>query len=115
MANSESVACAQWAALVLPFVTTFLGAFLAFSFQNHREDKHKKKSNWGTALKTQALFYQFHEVILSIKREYLDAHKDDTEGRMLKIKQIGFCRNFATLDYEGLSFILQTKEPDILW
>ncbi len=102
----------KWAGFILPVLTTFLGAWFAFLWQNRRDTKKQKKSQYGVLLKTQALFYEFFEVIYSIKKDYLDRYKDN-KNRALIIKCIGFCHKFSELDFEGLSFILATKNPDL--
>lgn len=94
---------------IIPFITTFLGAGLAFWFQNIRENKKRINENYGALLKTQALFYQYHEVVYCIKRDFLDKFKDDSD-RTGKVQHISFCKSFAELDYEGLSFILENKK-----
>ena len=93
----------------IPFITTFLGAGLAFWFQNIRENRKQINQNHSALLKTQALFYQYYEVIYSIKKEFLDGFKDDPQC-VAKVQHISFCKNFANLDYEGLAFILASKK-----
>jgi len=110
--EAQCVQGAQWIKFILPVFTTFLGAWFAFLWQNRRDTKRQEKANYGVLLKTQALFYEFFEVIFSIKKDFLDAYKDDKD-RMLKVKHIGFCQKFSELNFEGLAFILATKSPDL--
>ena len=95
--------------IIIPFITTFLGAGLAFWFQNIRENRKRINQNHGALLKTQALFYQYYEVAYSIKEKFLDKFKDDL-NRTAKVQHISFCKSFAQLDYEVLSFILEDKK-----
>jgi len=94
---------------IIPFITTFLGAGLAFLFQNIRENRKRTNENYSALLKTQALFYQYQEVVYSIKKDFLDKFKNDL-NRTAKVQHISFCKSFAELDYEGLSFILEDKK-----
>ncbi|MFH1798012.1 MAG: hypothetical protein ABH844_01525 [Candidatus Omnitrophota bacterium] len=102
----------QYVSLVVPLFTTFLGAWFAFLWQNHGDKRRQEHAKHGALLKAQALFYEFYEVILSIKRDFLDKHKED-KNRMAKVEHISFCQKFSELDFEGLSFILATKSPDL--
>ena len=103
---------AQWIKLILPFFTTFLGAWLAFFWQNRRDAKKQEKTNYGVLLKTQALFYEYSGAIYSIKKDFLDQYAKDAE-RTIKVKHISLCQKFSELDFEGISFILTTKNPDL--
>ncbi len=96
----------------ITILATFLGAFFAFRFQNIREKVNIENKNYSALLKTQALFYQYLDVIYSIYKGFLYKFKDDS-NRMREIPPISFCKSFAELDYEGLSFILATKEPGL--
>lgn len=82
---------------------------MAFWFQNIRENRKRINQNHSALLKTQALFYQYYEVVYSIKKEFLDKFKDDS-NRTAKVQHISFCKSFAELDYEALSFILEDKK-----
>jgi hypothetical protein len=98
----------KWIRFVLPVFTTFLGAWFAFLWQNRRDTKKQKKANYGVLLKTQALFYEFFEVLFLIKKDFLDPHKDDKD-KLAKVKHIGFCQKFSELNYDELSFILKAQ------
>jgi hypothetical protein len=100
------------AGFILPVLTTFLGAWFAFLWQNSRETKVQEELKYGTLLKTQVLFYGFFEVIYSIKKDYLDPYEKNA-NRSRIIKHIGFCHKFPELEFNGLSFILATKDPDL--
>ncbi len=102
----------QYIPLAMTLFTTFLGAWFSFLWQNRRDKKRQEQANYGALLKAQALFYEFYEVILSIKRDFLDKYKED-ENRMAKIRHISFCQKFPELNFEELSFILATKSPDL--
>jgi hypothetical protein len=101
----------QWVKFILPIFTTFLGAWFAFLWQNRINSEKQKQANYSVLLKTQALFYAYFEAIYSIKNE-LDPYVKDPE-RTTKVKHISFCHKFPELDFEGLSFILATKSPDL--
>jgi len=82
---------------IVPFITTFLGAGLAFWFQNIRENRKQINQNYSALLKTQALFYQYYEVAYSIKEKFLDKFKDDL-NRTAKVQHISFCKSFELTD-----------------
>ncbi|HRY85123.1 MAG TPA: hypothetical protein P5561_01165 [Candidatus Omnitrophota bacterium] len=102
----------QWIKFILPIFATFLGAWLAFFLQNRRDAKKQEKTNYGVLLKTQALFYEYFEAIYSVKKDFLDQHAKDAE-RSTRVKHISLCQKFSELDFEGISFILTTKNPDL--
>ncbi|MCK5591973.1 MAG: hypothetical protein KAI72_08460 [Candidatus Pacebacteria bacterium] len=63
-------------------------------------------------VKTQALFYSYVNFILSIKREFLDQF-EEVAGREIKIQRMSFCNSFPELDYNNLSYLLESKSPDL--
>lgn len=109
---ATEVQYSQSVQLIAPVFTTFLGAWFAFLWQNRRDAKKQRNANYAALLKTQALFYEFFGVIFSIKKDFLDPFKDN-EDRISKVRHISFCQKFSELDFEGLSFILATKTPDL--
>lgn len=92
---------------------TFLGASAAFYFDRHKSKIEEINKNYSACLKAQHVFYQYYEVLYNIKHQFLNTYEADVD-RAFKLKHISFGDRVMSLDIGELSFMLSTKEPDIL-
>lgn len=95
------------------FSATFLGAYFAFKLNKIKSKSEEDTKRYAACLKAQFSFYQYYQTIVNIKSQFLDTFENDPQ-RETKLKHISFCDNFIELDTNILSFILTTKEPELL-
>ena len=92
---------------------TFLGASAAFYFDRHKSKIEEINKNYSACLKAQSVIYQYYEVLYNIKNQFLKTF-ENAPDRAFNLKHISFGDRIMSLDIGELSFMLSTKDPDIL-
>jgi hypothetical protein len=95
------------------FLGATAGAYVAFKLNAKTKSNEEENKRYTACLKAQFVFSQYYQTIYNIKAQFLDPCASSSH-REVEIKHISFSDVFLKPDIETLSFILATKNPELL-
>ncbi len=109
----ESVWQAIWAVVVPTFIATFVGAWAAFRLQTKKDEAKEEERKFLAGKRAQFVLLTKYNTLLLFQTEYLEKYKDD-QNRSITLPATPINIKQPTLDLEGLLFILNSDDPNLL-
>ncbi|MCG9755579.1 hypothetical protein L1D40_10170 [Shewanella insulae] len=100
--------------LAVSIIGAFSGAWFAFRLQNEKARKDADSRNVTAANNAIFELSRWYNKLHALKTQFIDEHRDNYVRHLYIMPVAGMALEKPNIDYESLSFIFQSSDPNIL-